>query len=185
MAAQINTTFHAQICKYLREDKLVPFQFDQLNIDQCISDMDPTIWSFIHVKQTQHSNVLIMSLDTDCYHIGMPLNPGPPKDVIMQVNKYASEEIKFLHLPALLKAIEKDPDLTSIPNILLPQIFCTLFVVTGCDYTSFISRIGKTTFYRYLFQHAEFITSGRLPGTLADICLHDNNFEMGFLSFLR
>ena len=137
---------------------------------------------WLHVKQTQHSNILIMSPDTDCYHIGMPLNPGQPKDVIMQVNKYTSKDIKFLHVPALMEAIEKDPDLSSIPNILLPQIFCTLFVVTGCDYTSFFSRIGKTTFYRYLFQH---VTSGRLPGTLADICLCDNNFEMGFLSFLR
>ena len=117
---------------------------------------------WLHVKQTQHSN---------CYNIGMPLNPGPPKDVIEQVNKYTSKEIKFLHLPALLEAIEKDPDLSSIPNILLPHIFCTLFVVSGCDYTSFFSRIGKTTFYPYLFQHAEFITSRRLPGTLADIML--------------
>ena len=46
-------------------------------------------------------------------------------------------------------------------------------------------RIGKTTFYRYLFQHTKFITSGGLPGTLADIGLRDNSFEMGFLSFLR
>ena len=34
VAEQINTTFHAQIRKYLQEEKLVPFQFDQLNIDQ-------------------------------------------------------------------------------------------------------------------------------------------------------
>ena len=58
-------------------------------------------------------------------------------------------------------------------------------MVTGCDYISFFSRIGKTTFYRYFFQHAEFITSGQLQGTLADIELRDNSFEKGFLSFLR
>ena len=54
-------------------------------------ETDTRMW--LHVKQTQHSNVLIMSPDTDCYHIGMPLNPGPPKDVIMQVKKYTSKEI--------------------------------------------------------------------------------------------
>ncbi len=140
---------------------------------------------WLHVKQTEQSNILIMSPDTDCYHIGMPLNHGSLKDVIVQLNKYTSKEIKFLHLPALLQAIGEDPDLSLIPSILLPQVLSTLFVVTGCDYTSFFSRIGKTTFYRYFFHHAEFITSGRLPGTLADIGLRDNVFEMGFLSFLR
>ena len=146
-------------------------------------ETDTRMW--LHVKQTEQSNILIMSPDTDCYHIGMPLNYDQPKDVIVQLNKYTSKEIKFLHLPALLQAIGKDPDLSFIPNNLLPQMLCTLFVVTGCDYTSFFSRIGKTTFYRYLFQHTKFITSGELPGTLADIGLRDNSFEMGFLSFLR
>ena len=94
-----------------------------------------------------------MSPDTDCYHIGMPLNPGLPKDVIMQVNKYTSKEIKFLHLPALFETIEKDPDLSSIPNILLPQIFCALFIVTGCDYTSLLVELARplsTAIYSYM-----------------------------------
>lgn len=57
---------------------------------------------------------------------------------------------------------------------------------TGCDYTSFFNKIGKATFYRYFYQNAEFITSGKnAPGTLADIGLTDGNFEKGFLSFLR
>ena len=57
---------------------------------------------------------------------------------------------------------------------------------TGCDYTSFFNKIGKATFYRYFYQNAEFITSGKnAPGTLADIGFTDGNFEKGFSSFLR
>ena len=73
VAEQINTTFHAQIRKYLQEDKLVPLQFDQLNIDQCISDMDLTIWSFIcNVTQSLseskgHSKV--SSTASNAYHV--------------------------------------------------------------------------------------------------------------------
>ena len=52
VAEHINTSFHTQIRKYLQEDTSVPFQFDQLNIDAFISDMDPTIWYFI-CKLTQ------------------------------------------------------------------------------------------------------------------------------------
>jgi len=50
----------------------------------------------------------------------------------------------------------------------MPQIFHTIFVATGCDYISFFSEIGKATFLRYFYQHAEFIFSGKfnLPGTV-------------------
>ena len=70
------------------------------------------------------------------------------------------------------------------PSI-LPQVFQTLFVATGCDYISFSSGIGKATFLHYFLQHAEFITSGRdnAPGTLADVGLENNNFEAGFWHF--
>lgn len=57
---------------------------------------------------------------------------------------------KLLYLPAFLEAIENDPDLSSIPSILLPQFFYTLFVVTGCEYTFFFIRLAnKITSYRY------------------------------------
>ena len=148
-------------------------------------ETDTRMW--LHVKQTSYQKILIMSPDTDCYHIGMPLNHGSLKDVVVQLNKYTSKELNFFSLSAFITALETDPDLSSIPSNLLPQIFTTLFVATGCDYISFFSRIGKTTFYRYFFQHAEFVTSGRssTPGMLADVSIHDDAFEMGFLAFLR
>lgn len=104
---------------------------------------------------------------------------------MIQISAYNSRELCFLHLPALVTALRNDPGLSSIEPALLPQIFQTLFVVTGYDYTSFFSGLGKATFLRYLFQHSQFITSGQgiISGTLANVGSSD--LESGFLSFLR
>ena len=62
------------------------------------------------------------------------------------------------------------------------------YVCTGCDYISFLHRIGKASFFRYFFQYATFITSGlnhSTPGTLADVGLLDNSHQLGYLSFIR
>ena len=48
-------------------------------------------------------------------------------------------------------------------------------------------RKTKALFYRYFFQHARFITSGkesRTPGTLADVSV-SGGMDTGFLAFLR
>ena len=103
---------------------------------------------------------------------------------MVQLNMYNSRDLCFLHLPALITAIQNDPDLSSIESNLLPQIFQTLFVVTGCDYILFFSGIDKATFLRYFFQHSQFITGGQeiAPGTLANIASDHNS---GFMAFLR
>ena len=145
-------------------------------------ETDTRLW--LHVRKTSSTCVLIMSPDTDIYHIGLPLSQ---KDVIVQINPYNSKELSYLHLSSLTTALCNDPDLASIPSQLLPQIFQTIYVVTGCDYISFFSGIGKATFLRYLYQHAELVTSGKgnAPGTLADVGLNNCAFDTGFLAFLR
>ena len=67
----------------------------------------------------------------------------------------------------------------------LPQVMQTLFVCTGCDYTSFFSQIGKATFLRYFFQYAAFITGRESKDSLADTGLEGENYKNGFLAFLR
>jgi hypothetical protein len=64
------------------------------------------------------------------------------------------------------------------------QVFQTLYVCSGCDYTSFFHQIGKATFLRHFFQHANFITGKDIEGkgTLAEI---GNEYQKGFLAFLR
>ena len=106
------------------------------------------------------------------------------KDIIIQISLYNSKDLRYLHLNSFITVLKSDPDLCAISSNLIPQVIQTIFVVTGCDYVSFFSGIGKATFMRYFFQYAEFISSGTdtTPGTLADTGLELN---IGFLAFLR
>ena len=92
-----------------------------------------------------------------------------------KTNNYTSAvnscQLRLLNLTSLVQALYNDPDLAHIDPNLRPQILQTLFVVSGCDYISFFSRLGKATFLRYFYQYASFISSGNQtnPGTLADV----------------
>ena len=60
----------------------------------------------------------------------------------------------------------------------------TLYICSGCDYTSFFAGFGKATVMRYFFQNAWFITGTQdIPGTLAHTA--PGRLEEGFLSFVR
>ena len=103
--------------------------------------------------------------------------------------------MKFIHLTAFLEVLQNDPDLSCIPAVRIPQIFLSLYVSTGCDYTSLFSETGIASFYPCLFQDQEFITSGNsiFSGSLAETKLHDNqfgnwlfgNFEINWFSLFR
>ena len=148
----------------------------------CIAEeTDTRLW--LHVKQTPCNRVLVRSPDTDVYHIGLPLHHGDQKDIIIQINPYHSKELQYLHLSAFVVVLCNDPDLSAIPPHHIPQVFQTLFVTTGCDYISYFRRVGKATFLRYFYQHANFISSGKgnTQGTLANVSFDHNLFETGFL----
>ena len=51
-----------------------------------------------------------------------------------------------------MQALEMDPELAGIPFSTLPQTMQTLYVATGCDYTSFFYGLGKATFLHYFYQ---------------------------------
>ena len=40
------------------------------------------------------------------------------------------------------------------------------FVVSGCDYVTFFSQLGKAIFMRYFFRYASFISAGDQRNTL-------------------
>ena len=93
--------------------------------------------------------------------------------------------MKFVNIPALNSALCTDPDLAGLNATELPQILQTLFVCTGCDYTSFFSGLGKATFLHYFFQFASFITGANAQGSLMNIQLQGGIYKQGFLAFLR
>ena len=83
----------------------------------------------------------------------------------------------------LLKALKNDPDLATLPENKLGKIFQTLFICSGCDYTSYFSGHGKATILNVFFQHAEFINGVQMPGCLSETST--TNKKSGFLSFIR
>ena len=159
---------------------------------------DPTFWCnagetdnrlWLHATKTIHDQVLIISRDTDVYHIGLPLKCTQNKEIVMQISALSSRELQLLNVTHLIWAIQTDPDLALIDQNKLPAIMQTVYAVSGCDYVSFFSGLGKATFLRYFFQYATFITAGSshnqsTAGTLADTDL-DGNYELGYLAFLR
>jgi len=148
-------------------------------------EMDTRLW--LHARQTQCEQLLVLSPDTDVYFIGLPLQCARDKEIILQISDMNSREVKLLHLGRLIMALMNDPDLANVAPATLPKVLQTLYVVSGCDYISFFSGIGKATFLRYFFQHAQFVT-GALPytqGSLSDTSLDDYVCMQGFLAFLR
>ena len=72
------------------------------------------IWR--HTLQTEGRHVLTYSPDTDIYNIGQSLITDiPNKNVFVQLNVPHSPTCSYLHLSTLIKALELDPDLSSLP----------------------------------------------------------------------
>lgn len=84
-------------------------------------ETDTRLW--LHVKRTTTTHILVISPDTDIYHIGLPLQHGNQKEIIIQVNPYNCKDLSYLHLPALITALSNDPDLSSVPSQILPRYF--------------------------------------------------------------
>ncbi len=144
-------------------------------------ETDTRIW--LHATQTVSNQILILSPDTDVYHIGLPLPCVMHKNIIVQVSTFNSRQLSLLNLTALVQAFRNDPDLAHIDPSILPKLFQVLYVTSGCDYISFFSQLGKASFLRYFFQYSSFISCGNEhPGTLADTGLAH---EQGYLAFIR
>ena len=138
-------------------------------------ESDTRIW--LHVLHSPGTRKLVLSPDTDVYHIGLPVIAPTNLDVLVRLSTFSSIEQRFLDLQALLKSIRNDPDLASVDQTKIALIFQTLFIAKGCDYISFFHGIGKATFLGTLYQYSEFITAGTTaPGTLT-------NKTNGFFSF--
>lgn len=149
-------------------------------------EADSRLW--LHARKTKYSRILVITPDTDVYMVGLGLPCARSKEIVAQINPYHTRELRLLHLNRLITALETDPDLGKVESD-LPRILQAIYVATGCDYTSFFSRIGKSTFLRYFYQYASFITGGTdtstTPGSLGTNKFQVTNWEQGYLAFLR
>ena len=71
----------------------------------------------------------------DVYHIGLPLI-NENKYIIIQINPYNSKDLTYISILALQFALANDPDLAQLQHNALPQIFQTLYVVTGFHFSA-------------------------------------------------
>ena len=88
----------------------------------------------------------------------------------------------MISISSLLKSLENDPYLIDVLPEERPKLLASVYILTGCDYTSFFVGCGKTSFLNTLFNYAEFICqeTEEMPGSLTSL-----NGESGFMSFLR
>ena len=142
---------------------------------------DLRVW--LHCKHSCGVNKLIFSPDTDVYHIGLPLMQSFEEwHIIIQLSKHTHDKARYLDMNNLVTAMENDPDLSQIPPHLRPQVLQTIYVCTGCDYTSFFNGLGKVSFLTTFFQHATFIAGGSDPvGSLGSLNSEDTMAQYSFL----
>ena len=134
--------------------------------------------------QSQATDILIYSPDTDVYNIGLSfLNQHHTVTYTIHLNIPHANEKKYISLNNLKIALSKDMDLSNLPQDKLCLILQTLFICTGCDYISYFKSIGKVTILNNFFQHASLICGINMPGFLHNTTL--TNRENGFLSFIR
>ena len=145
-----------------------------------VDEADLRVW--LHCVKSSGVRKLLYSPDTDIYHIGLTIVGELQEcEVIVQLRKGTNDRDKYVHMNNMLTALATDPDLSEIHAEARPQVIQSIYVATGCDYTSFFHGLGKVTFLATFFQHAAFI-SGRNspPGTMGETGDSDSKF-----SFLR
>ena len=119
-------------------------------------ESDNRIW--LHCVHSHGTKKLLYSPDTDIYHIGLTITPSiSDQYIIVQLSKSCTVTVspRFVDMKALCKAIELDPDLSSIPSPHRCQVLQTIYVATGCDYVSLCWH-GKSYISIHLFSIFKF-----------------------------
>ena len=144
-------------------------------------ETDTRVW--LHVVHSAGQKKLVLSPDTDVYHIGLPYIAGSNLDVMVKLSPLSSLQLRLLDMQALVAAVNNDPELSVIPQPLRPSVLQILYICSGCDFISFFHGYGKASFLAALFEYCEFIcsNSSHTPGVLTDTL----NDSQGFLSFIR
>ena len=73
------------------------------------------------------------------------------KEVIIQLNVPHAQEKKFLNQTNLCLALQRDPDLATLPKDQLCHILQSLYVCTGCDFVSYFKTLGKAGMLKVVF----------------------------------
>ena len=162
----------------------VNVQTRQLRTDLATNADEADVRVWLHCQKACGVQILLYSPDTDVYHIGLSVVGKLHEcDVIVQLSYYSDEKAKYVHMTNMITAINNDANMSEITPALRPQILQSIYVATGCDYTSFFNGLGKVTFLATFFQYAAFIAGGNIiPGTMGEMPLDTNsNAKLSFL----
>ena len=118
-------------------------------------EADTRLW--LHCVKSKGTKKLIYSTDTDTLFIGMVVANTVVHNVVIQHTLDATDK-KFLHLNSLVEAINKDVDLNCIPAEERTRVLQSLYVLTGCGFTSYLVGFGKVTFFKTFYQYASFVS---------------------------
>ncbi len=90
--------------------------------------------------------------DTDVYNIGLGLVSHTAKQYIVQINVPHAAEKRYLHINNLHLALQRDPDLASLPRSNLGLVLQSLFICI-LDAISFptLKHWGKQPFSTFSF----------------------------------
>ena len=126
-------------------------------------EADNRIW--LHTCWTTYENILIISKDTDLYHIGLPIvQSHQNKNVFIQLQLSATydNDDKYIHVNGLLNALQNDHEFHSVPKHVIPYFIMLFFICSGCDFTSSFYGFGKSTFMDLCFKNSEFIYKNKI-----------------------
>ena len=110
-----------------------------------VEETDMRVW--LHATKTPCNHVLIVSPDTDVYHIGLPLPCVTQKQVLVQVSAINSHQLKLLNLTTLVQALRNDPDLAHLDASILPQFFKPYMQLQAAITSLFSAKWVKPLFF--------------------------------------
>ena len=137
--------------------ELIAFKSNAMEADQLVC---------LHAMQSDPEQVVVYSPDTDIWNIILPFIPKyRHKHILVQTN-ISSRECTYVNLNELEASICHDSMFQRCNIGQLPQIMQTVYIASGCDFTSFFKYHGKVTFFNTFVSNAQFICGQQYEGSL-------------------
>lgn len=145
---------------------------------------DSRVW--FHAKVTSCRNIVIYSPVRDTFHVGLPLMSIIVNKVIIVQLRAAKADDLFLNINLFYDALTNDLQLQKIGADMIcyiPTLIQLLYIVSGCDFTSFLRDHSKRSFLQTFYRDCEFIAALEGGGSLHNYCA--DSWEKGLLLFYR
>lgn len=100
-------------------------------------------------KKTSCNRIMVVSPDTDVYHIGLPMDCIREKEIIVKISLLSKHMLKIINMRNLLHALEHDPELANIGRAILPKCCNASTFVLGVTTPPSSATLAKLHSLRY------------------------------------